>query len=177
MIGSLIGAGIGAVGSIFGGISASNAMRKYKRALANERKRNEAWYNRRYNEDATQRADAQRVLTMTQEAIRDRNREATGRQAVVGGTEAAVASTKSANAQAMAEAASRIAVAGEARKDDVERQYLGRDAELASQQGQLQVQRANNTAQAISGVLGAAGNIAGALDEGLAAKKTNGIIQ
>ncbi|MCM1405167.1 MAG: hypothetical protein NC210_01960, partial [[Clostridium] fimetarium] len=76
MIGSLIGAGIGAVGSIFGGIKASEAMREVKRGIERQRKKNQDWYDRRYNEDATQRADAQRALEITREQIKRRNRAA-----------------------------------------------------------------------------------------------------
>lgn len=54
----LVGAALGAVGSIFGGISASRAMKKAKQNLQDQIDKNQDWYDRRYNEDATQRADA-----------------------------------------------------------------------------------------------------------------------
>lgn len=63
MLGSIIGAGVGAAASIFGGISASKAIKKMKANLEAQRKKNQDWYDQRYNEDATQRADAQRILT------------------------------------------------------------------------------------------------------------------
>ena len=100
MLGSIIGAGVGAAASVFGGISASKAIRKMK---------------------ATQRADAQRILTKTEEAFRNRNRAAQGAAAVMGGTEESVASTKAANSQALADATSQIAVNAEARKDQIEK--------------------------------------------------------
>ena len=58
----LIGSAIGAAGSIFGGISASKAMKRAKKNVEAQRQKNQDWYDRRYNEDATQRADAQRIL-------------------------------------------------------------------------------------------------------------------
>lgn len=102
MIGSLVGAGLSAVGSIFGGISASKAMKKVKKNLQAQKQANQDWYDRRYNEDATQRADAQRILTKTEESIRNRNQQAAGAQAVMGGTEESVAAAKAANNQALA---------------------------------------------------------------------------
>ena len=57
----LIGAGIGAAGAIFGGIKASQAMKQVGQTIDRQQRENQDWYNRRYNEDATQRADAQRV--------------------------------------------------------------------------------------------------------------------
>lgn len=91
ILGSAIGGALGIGGAIFGGISASKAMKKAKENVENEMKENRDWYNRRYNEDSTQRADAQRILTMTQDSIRERNRQASGAQAVMGGTEGVAA--------------------------------------------------------------------------------------
>lgn len=58
----LIGGAIGAAGGIFGGISASKALRQMKRNVEAQRKSNQDWYDQRYNEDATQRADAPATL-------------------------------------------------------------------------------------------------------------------
>ncbi len=85
IFGGAIGAGLGAVGSIFGGIAASKAMKRVKKNLQEQRRKNQDWYDRRYNEDATQRADAQAILTKTEESIRNRNKQAAGVQAVMGG--------------------------------------------------------------------------------------------
>ena len=64
MLGGIIGGAAGALGGIFGGIS-KNKMLKRMRNMINEQKReNQDWYDRRYNEDATQRADAQAILCL-----------------------------------------------------------------------------------------------------------------
>lgn len=162
MIGSLIGAGVSAVGSIFGGIKASQAMKKAKRDIEARKERNEAWYERRMNEDATQRADAQRVLNRTEEAMRNRSKAAAGTAAVMGGTEEGAAATKAAGAQAMADAAAQIAAQGENRKDMVEQQYLQRDAQLDEELNNIEVNKANSIAQAVQGVTEAGASIASA---------------
>lgn len=90
----LIGSAIGAAGSIFGGISASKAMKKIQRNVEAQRQKNQNWYDRRYNEDYTQRADAQRILTQTEESIKNRNKQAAGIQAVMGGTDESLAAAK-----------------------------------------------------------------------------------
>lgn len=163
LIGGAIGAGVGAAASIYGGVKASQAMKKIKANLEQQRKDNQNWYDRRYNEDATQRADAQRILTQTEEAFRNRNRQAQGTAAVMGGTEESVAATKEANAQAMADAASQIDVAGEARKDNIEQQYMSTDRNIQSQLNDLERQKAQNVQQAANGVASAASNIGGLL--------------
>ena len=161
MIGSLIGGAMGIGASIFGGVSASKAMNKVKKNIENQQSENDAWYNRRYNEDATQRADAQRILTITNENIRQRNRQAAGTQAVMGGTEESVAATKAANNEALAEATSQIAVAGDRRKDSIEQQYQARDAQLNGQLNDMEVQKANAISQAAQGVAQAGANMGG----------------
>lgn len=155
----LIGAAIGAAGSIFGGISASKAMRKMKANVEAQKKANQDWYDRRYNEDATQRADAQRILTMTEESIKNRNKAAAGAQAVMGGTEESVAAAKAANSKALSDATAQIAVNGEQRKDAIENQFQERDASLNNQLNEIEQNKANAISQAVQGVTGAAGSI------------------
>lgn len=159
-IGSAIGGALGIGGSIFGGISASKAMKNVKKNVENRMKENQDWYDRRYNEDATQRADAQRILTMTNDNIRKRNKQAAGTQAVMGGTDESVSATKAANNQAIAEATSLIAVNGERRKDQIESQYQQTKADLNEELNSLEQAKAKNTAQAVQGVASAGANLA-----------------
>lgn len=152
MIGSLVGAGLSAVGSIFGGISASKAMKRVKRNLESQKNSNQDWFDRRFNEDATQRADAQRILTKTEDSIRNRNRQAAGTQAVTGGTDESVAAAKAMNNQALAEATSQIAVNGDARKDRIEDAYRQRDAQLDSELNNLEINKARGVISTIRGI-------------------------
>lgn len=157
--------------SIFGGISASKAMKSVRKNMERQRKENQEWYDRRYNEDATQRPDAQRMLTKTSEAIRNRNRQAAGAAAMGGATEESVAATKAAGNEALADVASQIAVAGDARKDNIESQYRNMDQNLQAQINNMNIQRANAIAQAVGGVSSAAGDMGGSIDEYLAERK------
>ncbi len=162
MIGSLIGAGLSAVGSIFGGISASKAMKKVKNNLENQKRENQDWYDRRYNEDATQRADAQRILSKTEESIRNRNRQAAGSAAVMGGTEESVAAAKAANNAALADATATIAANADARKDQIEAQYQQKKAQVDDALNNLEMNKAQAISSAVQGVAQAGAGIAGA---------------
>lgn len=162
MIGSIVGAGLSAVGSIFGGISASKAMKKVKKNLQAQKQANQDWYDRRYNEDATQRADAQRILTKTEESIKNRNRQAAGAQAVMGGTEESVAAAKAANNQALADATSQIAVNAEARKEQIEQTYQQKDAQISDALNNLEINKAQAISSAVQGVAQAGAGMAGA---------------
>ena len=162
LIGSIAGGALGAAGSIFGGISASKAMRRVKKNLQAQKEANQNWYYRRYNEDATQRADAQRILTQTEESIRNRNRQAAGAQAVMGGTDESTAAAKAANAQALADATSQIAVNAENRKDQIEQTYQQRDSQINEALNNLEINKAQAISQAVQGVAKAGAGIAGA---------------
>lgn len=162
LIGSIAGGALGAAGSIFGGISASKAMRRVKKNLQAQKEANQNWYDRRYNEDATQRADAQRILTQTEESIRNRNRQAAGAQAVMGGTDESTAAAKAANAQALAAATSQIAVNAENRKDQIEQTYQQRDSQINEALNNFEINKAQAISQAVQGVAKAGAGIAGA---------------
>lgn len=165
MIGAAIGAGLKIGGSIFGGIKMSKAIKKMKAQINNQLKDNQNWYDRRYNEDATQRADAQALLTRTEESIRNRNAAAAGAQAVMGGTEESAAAAKEANNKALSDAVTNIAVNADARKDQIEQQYMNKKGELQDKLNNLTMQGAQNTAQAVNGVASVGNDIADILDK------------
>lgn len=156
-----IGAAVGAAGSIFGGISAARAAKKMQQNIEAQQKANQDWYNRRYNEDATQRADAQRLLTITEERIKNRNQQVAGAAAVMGGTEESVAAAKEANNKALSDTMSAINAAADARKDQIEQQYQQRDADLINQLNEIEQNKAQAISQAVQGVTGAANGIMG----------------
>lgn len=161
MIGSIIGGALKGGSAIFGGVAASKAMKNAKQATEAQRKKNQDWYDRRYNEDATQRADAQRILTQTEESIKQRNRAAAGAAAVMGGTDESVAAAKAANNKALADATSQIAANAEARKDNIEATYLQNDNAYSEQINQLERDKAQAIASAVQGVADVGKDIAG----------------
>ena len=118
---------MGAGAAIYGGFSASKAMKGVASDIEASRAKNKDWYNRRYNEDATHRADAQRILALTEENIRQRNNAAAGNAAVMGGNNEAVAATKAANNEALADATSQIAANASESKDNIEATYLNNE--------------------------------------------------
>lgn len=171
MIGALIGAGLSVASSIAGGIANRKARRKQERMIAQQQKENQAWYDRTYNADPTKRADTVRLLTQMQEQIKHRNKAAKGRQAVMGGTEDSTTAVKEANNKTLADTTSQIVAANDARKDNIEQQYMNRKNQLQNQQMGLDAEKAADTANAVAGVAGTAANIAAAIDGGLGKSK------
>lgn len=164
MLGTLIGAGLGLASSIAGGIANRKARQKQEQMIAQQQKENQAWYDRKYNEDPTKRADTVRLLTQMQEQIKNRNKAAKGRQAVMGGTEDSTTAVKEANNKTLADTTSQIVAANDARKDSIEQQYMARKSQLQGQQMGLEAEKAADTANAVAGVAGTAANIAASLD-------------
>lgn len=164
MIGALIGAGLGLASSIAGGIANRKARKKQEQMIAQQQRENQAWYDRKYNEDPTKRADTVRLLTQMQEQIKNRNKAAKGRQAVMGGTEDSTTAVKEANNKTLADTTSQIVAANDARKDNIEQQYINRKNQLQNQQMSIDAEKAADTANAVAGVAGTAANIAASLD-------------
>lgn len=164
MIGALIGAGLSVASSIAQGISSRKAKEAQEALLKKRKAENQAWYDRKYNEDPTKRADTVRLLTQMQEQIRDRNRAAKGRQAVMGGTEDSATAVREANSKALADTTSQIIAANDSRKDAIERQYQQNKQNIENSQMQMAAEQAGNTAGAASDIAGTAANIAGILD-------------
>lgn len=163
LAGALAGGGLSILGSAIGGIFGAKARRAQKKRIEQEQRENEDWYNRRYNEDATQRADAQRMLNTVNESIKARNKEAAGTAAVMGASTESVAASKAANNAALSDTASQIAAQGAARQDAIESQYNANKSALSDQLNQLDENRAKNIAAATTGLFGTAGDIAGGI--------------
>lgn len=171
MIGALIGAGLGLASSIAGGIANRKVRKKQEQMIAQQQRENQAWYDRKYNEDPTKRADTVRLLTQMQEQIKNRNKAAKGRQAVMGGTEDSTTAVKEANNKTLADTTSQIVAANDARKDNIEQQYMTRKNQLQNQQMSIDAEKAADTANAVAGVAGTAANIAASLDSGAGKSK------
>lgn len=144
----LIGAAIQGASALAGGISSAIANRKAQQAQAAQKQQNEAWYDRNYNADPTQRASAQSALTKMRELMRERSRSAAGQAAVMGAGGEVAAQEKKAQNSALADTVSNIAAAGDARKDAIENRYLDTKQGLDNAEVAQQIQRSQNIATA-----------------------------
>lgn len=158
-----IGAGLGIAGSvgsaIFGGSKASKAAKQANRLIEQQQKDNQAWFDRRYNEDYSQTAEAQNLMNYAREQAEKQFKRAEGAAAVAGATDESVARAKQAANEMLSETASNIAAQGTARKDAIEQQYLNTKSALTGQQ----VANLNQKAQNISAAAGQAAGAFGSL--------------
>lgn len=149
--------GVAALGSIVGGVAKSHAAREANRreqaqidALDSE---NRAYYNRRYYEDATQRADNQAAITQAREALLRNNQRAEGQAAVMGATDASAAAMKEANNATIAQATSSIAANAAADKRHVEDSFRQQNANIRNKNADLARRRGMENQAAIDGAV------------------------
>lgn len=145
---SILGGAIGLGSSIFGGIKSAQQMQKAEDELRAQRRKNQAWYDRRYNEDYLQTAEAQHMLTEARNEARRQIDAARGAAAVSGNTDVNVNGAYNAANAGLAGTAANIAAQGTARKDAVEGQYLKRDQDISQQFQNMYTGRANNISAA-----------------------------
>lgn len=142
---------------------ANKAARKQRKEMREARQRQLNSQIRRYNENGLQRASAQAMLNRVQDYITKHNKQAQGAQAVMGGSEASVAATKEANAQALAGTASNIVAQDDARKDALQAQ-IDKDTERYNEQ---EAQAKAAQAQALAGAVSQAGSAVGSAADSL----------
>lgn len=158
-----IGAGIGAIGSIgsaiIGGNAASKAAKQANKLIQQQQRDNQAWYDRRYNEDYSQTAEAQNLMNYAREQAERQFKRAEGAAAVAGATDESVARAKQSANEMLGQTASNIAAQGTARKDAIEQQYLNTKNSLTQQQVQNLQQKAQNISAAAGQASSAFGSV------------------
>lgn len=154
---SILGLVAGIGSSIFGTASAARQARKQSRLLDQREKENQELYDRRYNEDVTQRSEAQAYLNRMRSALAERSRALRGSQAVGGVSDEAVALQKEAQTNAMANYAARLASTVSSRRDKLEEAYQNRKDAIADARMNIAANKAAQTQLAVSGLAQAIG--------------------
>lgn len=162
MIASLIGAGAGLASSIWGGISAKKQAHRAKGELDRLWESNEDWYRRRYNEDATQTAEAQAMIRRAREEAQRQLQQARGVDVVMGGTGEGVARAQEAGNRLISNAIGQVANNATARRDNIERQYRAADAGYGQQLMNVYNQRSANATNAANAGMQAGMGLIGA---------------
>ena len=161
-IATALGAGVGLASSFFGGLSASSAAREAEKRLSRQRTQNDAWYNRRYNEDYIDTAAGQNLVRRAKEYANRNWRRAEGARAVAGGTDASVAQAKEQANKMVGDTMANIAATDQQRKAAVDAAHRAEEARITNAQIAVENQRA----QAITD---AAGNASNAIMQGASA--------
>lgn len=145
------GLALGIGSSIFGGLSSSAAAKRAERLRREQDARNNAWFNRKYNESYIDTAAGRNAIRQAQDYARTMTKRAEGAAAVTGGTDAAVAQAKESANKMIGDTIGNLAAQDTARKEGAEATHLQQQAQSTAQQMQTQQMRANAIAQAAQG--------------------------
>lgn len=173
LIGSTIGAVAGIGGAIAGGIASRKAAKKNKKILGQMRQDSKDWFEREYNADFTQRADAQSALNRAREILGQRYKYAQGAAEVSGATDESVALQKAAANETLANITSNIAERADAYKDQVRANYENQQNAFNQAEMNINTGQAAGIAQAAGG-LASAGAMFSDLDDSLFKGKKSG---
>ena len=146
----LLGAGLNVLGSVAGAIGSARAQKKADGMIAAQKAKNQAWYDRNYNQNFLERSDAQAVLENTRKFYDERVGRAAATNTVMGGTDEALGNGKGRCQSSGSETMAGINSEAANHKDMVEQNYLLLDSAISQQQIAGQQQRAQNISQAAS---------------------------
>lgn len=164
MIGAIIGAATSIGGGVVGAIQARKARQKREEELKNREQRQAATYARRANQDYTQRADAQRMLRMTSDILKERQAAAAGRQAVMGVTDSGMAAEREVAEKVLTDTAAELAAVGEAEKRAAEDTYQAQQDANAQERVNIATDKAQAVGNAVGQMVQGMGSIAGAIE-------------
>ena len=159
----LLGAGLNVLGSVAGAIGSARAQKKADGMIKAQKEKNQAWYDRNYNQNFLERSDAQAVLENTRKFYDERVGRAAATNTVMGGTDEALAMEKAGANQAVSDTMAGISAEASDHKDRIEQNYLNADSAISQQQIAGQQQRAQNISQAASNASKLGANIVGSV--------------
>ena len=142
---------LGVGSSILGGVSSAAAARRAEQLRQEQDARNNAWFNRRYNESYIDTAAGRNAIRQATDYAKTMTKRAEGAAAVTGGTDAAVAQAKEGANKMIGDTIGNLAAQDTARKDAAEAIHIQQQAQSTQMQMQTQQQRAAAIAQAASG--------------------------
>ena len=160
MLGSILGGAMQIGGAVANGIFGARSAAKQRKMINEQRDRNRAWYDRRYNEVGTERADARAALTAMRDAQTQRMANAAGRSAVMGGSSNQAAMERQAANNAIGNTISGINAGAESRKAGIENQYMQRDNKFADDLIKNEQQRQQSISSAVTTASDAAASMA-----------------
>lgn len=136
VLGALSAAG-GLYSALSGKSAARKAAREQKRLMAQDRARNDAWYQRNYYQDYLNSVEAQNAIKQVKDAWAERTQEARARQAITGGTPEQAVAVAEAGGEAMGNTVAGLAAQGSAIKRQVDAQKMQMDANASAQEAQI----------------------------------------
>lgn len=154
MILGAIGAVAGLASTVFGAVQQKKAAENQEKLLKEQQAKQEAWYNRNYYQDYLNSVEGQNAIKQYKDLWAERTREARARQVISGGTPAQAAAVAEAGAEGLGNMMGNLAAQGAARKQQIDAQMLGMDANMTNQRGAIEEARQQAGANLVSNGIG-----------------------
>lgn len=149
-----IGAIAGLAATAIGAAQQKKAAENQEKLLKEQQEKQEAWYNRNYYQDYLNTVEGQNAIKRYKDLWAERTREARARQVISGGTPEQAAAVAEAGAEGLGNMMGNLAAQGAARKQQVDAQMLGLDANLRNQRGAIEEARQQAGANLMSNGIG-----------------------
>lgn len=163
--------------SIFGGAQARKARKKAKREQEQRERSEQAWFDKRYNQDYMDTAAGQNLLRKANEFADKQWKKAEGAKAVGGATDAATAQAKESANKMMGDTVANISAQDTSRKDRVDEQHQQNLNNFSRERQARYEQQAQDTNAAAQNASNAIMSGAVALEQGTSNAKTNPALQ
>lgn len=149
-----IGAIAGLAATAIGAAQQKKAAENQEKLLKEQQEKQEAWYNRNYYQDYLNTVEGQNAIKQYKDLWAERTREARARQVISGGTPEQAAAVAEAGAEGLGNMMGNLAAQGAARKQQIDAQMLGLDANLRNQRGAIEEARQQAGANLMSNGIG-----------------------
>lgn len=137
-------------GAAMSAIAGARAYRNQMKNLRKQERENQNWYDRRYNENATERADSVALNEQAKQHFAERMAQHQGTAAVMGGTNAQLAAEKNAEAAGYAAQQAQRQQMADTRKDTIENKFLANKTNIQNKMLEMEAQRAQGIQAAAS---------------------------
>lgn len=161
------------VTSVAGGIASRNRARRGRRAVNESKREEEAWYNRRYNEDYADTKAGQNLIRKAKDYARQQVKRAEGHAAVAGATDAQVQMAKDSTNKMVGDTIANIGAADQERKARVDDMHRKSQMGFAQEEAAYHAQQAQNIASTAQAASNAMASMAGSMGGGTRAGDKN----
>jgi hypothetical protein len=153
LIASAIGAGVGLLGSLWGGSKAGQERKKMNNYLNQQDAENTSWYNANALSDYTQRQDSQNLLRQLREQLDKQNRAQANTAVITGATPEQQAVQKELSNEVISDTYSNLGAQGQAYKDRISDRYMQMRSNIANQRMGMMERQAQSYENVMSGGL------------------------
>lgn len=166
MIGLALTAAASLAKGIAGGIASGKAARAQKRAIDNQKAKNNAWYERNYYQDYLDTSMAKSSMKRVEDTLRRNNQETNATAAITGATPEAVEASLEGNQKTLSDTVGNLASHNDARKDSIDAVNLQNQNNITQQKiGQYQADEQAGASLEQSGIEGIGSALSGVADE------------